>query len=310
MIVTLTVNPALDIYTSVDQIESNKKLKCAPSRMDPGGGGINVSRVIQRLGGKSLAIYTRGGYTGKMYSELLDKENVNQDPVDVKNDLRQNFAVRETSSGNLFRFGMPGAVLEEADYQIILEKIEHYNKAEFLVVSGSLPPDAPHDFYVQVAKKARINKQKFILDTSGKALSGILEEGAYLIKPSIDELKDLTGENAEDEQEQRNLLLKVIENYDVNIIVLSLGAKGALVATQNRVDHFQAPSVESKSSIGAGDSMVAGIVFSLAQGKSLTKAVLFGLACGSATIKTPGTQLLYKQDAEQLYNELISLQLK
>ncbi|MDQ3192895.1 MAG: 1-phosphofructokinase family hexose kinase [Bacteroidota bacterium] len=310
MIVTLTVNPALDIYTTIDHLESNKKLRCEQPQMHPGGGGVNVSRVIQRLGGESIAIYTRGGYTGKIYSELLEKENVKQDPLDVKGDLRQNFAVKESSSGELFRFGTPGAILTESEYEKILDNIETLNKVEYLVASGSLPPNAPEDFYVQVAKKARKNNEKFILDTSGKALSAILKVGAYLIKPNVEELEDLMGEKADNEKKQRELLQKVLENYDVEIIVLSLGSNGALLATKNRVEHYPAPSVESKSSIGAGDSMVGGIVYSLSKGSSLSEAVLYGLACGSATLKTPGTQLLNKKDADQLYDELVSVKLK
>ena len=310
MIVTLTVNPALDVYTSIDHLEPNKKLRCEQPQLDPGGGGVNVSRVIQRLGGETRAIYTRGGYTGKIFSELLEKENVNQDPIEIKNDLRQNFAVRDTSSGDLYRFGTPGPVLKESDYQTILDKITNINSAEFLVASGSLPPGAPENFYAQVAKSARKNNIKFVLDTSGKALSGILKEGAYLIKPNIDELEDLTGQTAKNEHEQKNLMLKVLNNYDIEIIVLSLGAEGALLVTRNDVQHFPAPLVEQKSSIGAGDSMVAGITYSLSKGKSLTKSVLYGLACGSATVMTPGTKLLNKEDAEQLYDELLFALLK
>lgn len=310
MIVTLTVNPALDVYTSIDHLEPNKKLRCEQPQLDPGGGGVNVSRVIQRLGGETKAIFIRGGYTGIIFSELLEKENVDQDPIDIKNDLRQNFAVRDTSSGDLYRFGTPGLAMKAVDYQFILDKVTNINGVEFLVASGSLPPGAPENFYAQVANRVRKNRVKFVLDASGKALSEILKEGAYLIKPSIDELEDLTGQKANNESEQRDLLLRLLNNYDIEIIVLSLGAEGALLATRNEVQHFPAPLVEQKSSIGAGDSMVAGITYSLSKGKSLTKSVLYGLACGSATVMTPGTKLLHKEDAEQLYDELLFALLK
>lgn len=304
MILTLTVNPALDIYTTVDHIEPSEKLRCEAPTKDPGGGGVNVSRVIKRLGGNSKAIYTKGGFTGSIFKQLLEEEAIDQDPVEVKNDLRQNFAVTETNTGDLFRFGLPGAELEESEYSKILEKINEYREADFLVASGSLPPGAPVDFYAQVAKRAKANDIRVILDTSGKAFKAVLEEGAFLIKPNMKELQDLTGRKVESEEEQKQLLLDVLRDYNIEVIVASLGAKGAFLATEGSVRHYPAPSVEHISSIGAGDSMVAGISYSLSQGHSLEEAVLMGLACGSATIKSPGTELLKKEDVDQLYQEL------
>ena len=309
-IITLTVNPALDTYTTIDHLAPNKKLRCQPPMIDPGGGGVNVTRVIHRLGGNSTAIYTRGGHTGKIYSDLLDKEGIDQDPVEIKQDLRENFAVTETSTGNLFRFGLPGPVLEKSEYKSILDKIENISNAEFLVASGSLCPEAPVDFFAQVAKKAKKNNLKFILDTSGKNFSEILKVGAFLLKPNNEELEDLTGKKATNQKEQKKLLLEILNNYPVEVIVLSLGAKGAILATGNKAVHFPALKVFAKSSIGAGDSMVAGIVYNLSLGKSLEEAVLYGLACGSATLKSPGTELLTKRDADLIYQTLVSEKLK
>jgi len=309
-IITLTVNPALDTYTTIDHLEPDKKLRCQPPMIDPGGGGVNVARVIHRLGGNSTAIYTRGGHTGKIYSDLLDKEGINQDLVEIKQALRENFAVTETSTGNLFRFGLPGPVLEKSEYKSILDKIENISNAEFLVASGSLCPGAPVDFFAQVAKKAKKKNLKFILDTSGKALSEILKVGAFILKPNDQELEDLTGKKAANQKEQKKLLLEILNNYPVEVIVLSLGAKGAILATGNKAEHFPALKVSAQSSIGAGDSMVAGIVYRLSLGKSLEEAVLYGLACGSATLKSPGTELLTKKDADLFYKKLVSEKLK
>lgn len=305
-IITLTVNPALDTYTTIERLEPNKKLRCHPPMIDPGGGGVNVARVIHRLGGKSTAIYTRGGHTGRIYSDLLIKEGIDQDPVEIKQNLRENFAVTETSTGNLFRFGLPGPVLEKSEYKNILDKIENISDAKFLVASGSLSPGAPVDFFAQVAKKAKKNNLKFILDTSGKALSEILKVGAFLLKPNNEELEDLTGKKATNQKEQKKLLLELLDNYPVEVIVLSLGAKGAILATGKNATHFPALKVSAQSSIGAGDSLVAGIVYSLSLGKSLEEALLYGLACGSATLKSPGTELLIKKDADLLYKKLVS----
>jgi len=309
-IITLTLNPALDTYTMVEHMEPEKKLRCIAPIIDPGGGGVNVARVIHRLGGKSIAIYTRGGHTGRIFSEMLDEEGISQDPIDIKRNLRENFAVTETSTGNLYRFGLPGPILEKSDYKSIFNKIENISNAEFLVASGSLCPEAPVDFYAQVARKAKKNNLKFILDTSGKAFSGILEVGAFLIKPNMEELEDLTGKTAINEKEQKKLLLEIVNNYPVEAIVLSLGSKGAILASGNKAKHFPALKVFAQSSIGAGDSLVAGIVYSLSLGKSLEDAVIYGLACGTATLKSPGTELLTKKDADLIYQTLISEKMK
>lgn len=305
-IITLTVNPALDVYTTTEKLEPEKKLRCTPATKDPGGGGVNVSRVLKRLGTEAKTIYTRGGYTGEIFGRLLSDEGIDQDPLEIKNDLRQNFAVSEKSTGNLFRFGFPGAVMEENEYNALLEKLKETNGAEYLVASGSLPPGAPNDLYTRVAAIAKEKNLKFIVDTSGDALCNILKEGAYLIKPNSEELQDLAGKTADDIESKKQLLKEVLEKYNVEVIVLSLGPKGAILATKDQLKHFPAPKVEFISSIGAGDSMVAGIVCSLSRGNSIEDAVLFGLACGSATIKSPGTELLTKEDVEKLYNDLIA----
>ena len=305
MIITLTANPALDIYSETEVFEPNEKLRCQKPLIDPGGGGVNVSRVIKRLGGKSTAVYTKGGHTGKLFADLLEKEGVEQDPVKIENDLRQNFAITESATNNLYRFGFPGAELQKTEYEALLERIDRCQKDSFLVASGSLPPGAPSDFYARAAARAKNCGVKFILDTSGKSYQGVLEEGAFLLKPNLKELQDLTGESSDDEEQQKKLLLKIQEQYNIEHIVLSLGGNGALLSTGGKVVHFPAPQVEHISSIGAGDSMVAGMVFKLSQGHSIQKSVLFGLACGSATIKSPGTELLQAKDVEPLYKQLL-----
>lgn len=305
MIITLTANPALDIYSTTEKLEPNEKLRCEKPIIDPGGGGVNVSRVIKRLGGESTAVYTMGGHTGELFADLLKKEGIDQDPVMVENDLRQNFAITETSTGHLYRFGFPGAELQRNEYEALLEKVDKCRQGSFLVASGSLPPGAPVDFYARAAARANKCGLKFILDTSGKSYKGVLEEGVYLLKPNKNELKDLTGEIAGDLEQQRNQLLTILEKHRVEVIVLSLGGEGALLATKGEVRHFPAPQVEHVSSIGAGDSMVAGMVYSLSTGQPIEKAILYGLACGSATIKSPGTELLKKEDVQPLYEYLL-----
>ncbi|MDT0645835.1 1-phosphofructokinase family hexose kinase [Zunongwangia sp. F260] len=306
-ILTLTVNPALDIYTTVEKVEPEVKMRSESPKKDPGGGGINISRVLQRMGTETKALYASGGFTGNFFSQLLDEEHIDHEPFKVKNDMRQNFGVFENSTGELYRFGFPGAEMEESEANTLLEKLEkNLGDSEFLVASGSLPPGVGTDFYAKVAKIAQERNVKFILDTSGKALAEGLKQGAYLVKPNLDELQDLTGQKAETHEQRKQMLKKILEDYPVEVVVHSLGPDGAFLAKKNEIKHFPAPKVKINSSIGAGDSMVAGIVYSLANNKSLEEAVLFGLACGSATLISPGTELLKKEDAERLYDELLS----
>ncbi|MGB7785056.1 MAG: 1-phosphofructokinase family hexose kinase [Salinimicrobium sp.] len=304
MILTLTMNPALDIYSRVDKIRPTEKMRCEQATVDPGGGGINVSRVIKRLGGDSIAVYSCGGYTGEIFQSLLSAEGVQQEPVKMQHSIRENFAVSELSSGNLYRFGFPGPTLQKAEAEAILQKIEDHKQAEFLVASGSLPPGVPDDFYARVAEVAKKHDIKFILDTSGKAYTEVLKVGAFLLKPNVNELDDLAGREATNEKDRKQLLLELLKKYPVECIVLSLGAKGAMLAYGNTVKHFPAVKVQNVSSIGAGDSMVAGMALRLSHGSSFEEAVQYGLACGSATIKSPGTELLQKKDVDELFREI------
>lgn len=168
MILTLTMNPALDIYSRVEKIVPTEKMRCEQASVDPGGGGINVARVIKRLGGDAIAVYSCGGYTGDIFQSLLSAEAVKQEPVKMQNSIRENFAVTELSSGKLFRFGFPGPALQPAEADAILQKIADHKQADFLVASGSLPPGVPDNFYARVAEVAKKHDIKFILDTSGK----------------------------------------------------------------------------------------------------------------------------------------------
>lgn len=306
MILTLTVNPALDIYTQTPELFPGEKLRCKSASRDPGGGGVNVSRVIKRLGGSSTALYTKGGHTGLLFQRLLEQEGIIQDIVEIRGETRQNFAVTETISGDLFRFGFPGPEISGPEADQILDALDKH-RPSYLVASGSLAPGLPPDYYAQVARRAKRNSARFVLDTSGKAFAPALEEGVFLLKPNQKELEDLTGNKTNDDDEIPELLLDVLDSYKVDVLVLSRGAKGAILATKKQVEHFKAPVVEHLSSVGAGDSMVAGIVHALSGGSTLDKAVRYGISCGSATIKSPGTELLQKKHVDRLYEQLLEM---
>ncbi len=304
-IVTLTLNPALDKSTSIDKLQPEKKLRCEEPNYEPGGGGINVSRAINILGGESLAIYAAGGPAGDKIHELLEQEGINQDRIKVKDPTRENLMVMEKSTGNQFRFGMPGGNVSKEELQNCLDAIKDLPEdVQYLVASGSLPPDAPDDFYGTIAQIAKKKNIQCVVDTSGKALVKAAEMGVCIMKPNLGELSTLAGKEEISGLEQEEIAKKVINEGKADILIVSLGARGAMVVTKNKIEYVVPPTVKQDSTVGAGDSMVAGLVFSLSRGDDLSDAVKWGVAAGTAATITPGTELCRKKDVEKIFEWL------
>jgi len=305
-IVTLTVNPAIDKSASVENVIPERKLRCAMPYHEPGGGGINVSRAIHKLGGESTALYLAGGPLGQMLSTLLDQEGIDHHPTTIHGLTRQNFTVYEESTGQQFRFGMPGPEVQEKEWGKLLDTLYARKPTPaYIVASGSLSSGMPTDFFARLAKCARELGARMILDTWGEAFSLAVQEGVYLIKPNLRELGDLAGAKVEEEGEQEALARRIIEQGQSEVVVISLGAAGALLVDKDGHERLRAPTVPIKSKVGAGDSMVAGISLKLAQGDSVVEAVRFGVAAGAAAVMTPGTELCRREDAETLYEKIV-----
>ncbi len=306
-IVTLTMNPVIDKSAAIEHVVSEQKLRCDPPRHDPGGGGINISRAIQRLGGKSQALYPSGGPTGKIMQKLLDQENINHYPIPIKNWTRENFIVLEKASGQQYRFGMPGPALDEAEWRRCLDELANLpTKPHYIIASGSLPREVPNDFYARVARLVRDMGGRFIVDTSKEALCLAAREGVYLLKPNMRELRQLSEQEIDSEAEQEAAAHELVTSGQAEVVIVSLGAAGVLMTTSESTERFRAPTVKIKSKIGAGDSMVAGIVLYLAREKSLREAVRYGVAAGAAAVTTPGTELCRREDTERLYERIVS----
>jgi 6-phosphofructokinase 2 len=300
-IVTLTMNPALDIATSTDRVEPTHKLRCSAPRYDPGGGGINVARAVNALGGEAVAIFPVGGSAGEMIRHLLRQEGVPHHAIPISGLTRESLAVEELSSGQQFRFILPGPALSQSDLERCLDQLViAMSGARYVVASGSLPSGAPDDFYGRVAELVRRQGKRLVLDTSGAALknAGL---GIHLLKPSLRELADLTGRPISGAGDQEEAARKLLEEGRCEIVVLSLGAEGALLATAEGCERFAAMQVEARSTVGAGDSMLAGIVLGLSRGLPLSNAVRFGMAAGAAALLGSGTQLCRRSDVERLY---------
>lgn len=299
-IITLTFSPCIDRSTSVPAVLPDKKLKCAAPKLEPGGGGINVARAIKRLGGEAIAIYPSGGYTGKYFNALLEKENIPVVIVETQNETRENIIVLDESTNLQYRFGMPGTPLHESEWKKMMEVVEGMNDLEFIVASGSLPPGVQLDIYAKLAVIAKKKKAKLVVDTSGEALKHAANEGVYLMKPNLGELSSLIGVERIDVEKIEEIGKQFIAKGHCEILVVSMGEGGAVLITKDESYRSAPPVVRRKSVVGAGDSMVAGIVLALSQGKNLEETIQFGVACGTAATMNPGTQLCRKEDAEHL----------
>ncbi len=299
-ICTITFNPCIDKSTSVIALIPEKKLRCSPPVFEPGGGGINVARAIKKLGGKAIAIYPSGGYSGKFLNILLEKENINFRQIEIQKHTRENLIVLDKATNQQYRFGMPGQHLSENEWQQCLQSIEE-SSSPFIVASGSLPPGVPEDMLARIAKIAKAQKRKLIVDSSGEALRLAIKEGVYLVKPNLAELSMLTGKDALETNDIEPLAQKLIMDGNCEVVVVSMGALGAMLISKEGSYKVEAPIVKRKTTVGAGDSMVAGIVFCLSQSRSLKEALQYGVACGTAATMSSGTALCKKEDVDRLF---------
>lgn len=300
-IVTLTMNPALDIATSADAVVPTDKVRCGPPRYDPGGGGVNVARVVRTLGGDALALFPAGGAAGIALEALLDRDHVPHCRTPIKGSTRESFTVDEQRSGLQYRFVLPGPTLTEKEWQTCLGRLSVLaDGARFIVASGSLPPGVPADFFQKVADLAKDLGARLVLDTSGQALRQ-MRSGVYLLKPSIRELREWVGRELTHEAEQVEAARGLIAQGVGEVVVVSLGAQGALLVSAGETERLNPIEVPIRSAVGAGDSMVAAIAFGLVRGLDLHHAVHLGMAAGAATLMTPGTELCRREDVERLY---------
>jgi 6-phosphofructokinase 2 len=300
-IVTLTMNPALDIATTTDRIVPEHKLRCEVPRYDPGGGGINVARAVHALGGDALAIFPTGGSAGEMIRHLLGREGVAHQAVAIAGFTRESLAVEERESGKQYRFLLPGPQLGLNDQERCIDALAvAAPAAEFIVASGSLPPGVPENFYARIGTLAKEQGKRLVLDTSGAALQQA-GHGAYLLKPSLRELESLTGRQISGARQELAAARQVVDEGRSEHVVVSLGAEGALLVTAEQAERFPAIAVPAKSTVGAGDSMLAGIVLGLTRGLPIREAVRFGIAAGAAALLGSGTQLCRREDVDRLY---------
>jgi len=300
-ILTVALNPSIDVSATTQTVTTEHKLRCTDVRRDAGGGAINVARVLKRLGADCQALYTAGGILGQLLRRLLEEDGIASIALDIAAETRESFTVLERTSGREFRFVLPGPQLMDSEWQACLDRVAAMAEPPaYVVASGSLPPGAPEDFYARLARIVGARHSRMVLDASGQALAAALEEGVYLVKPNLRELRELTGQPLEGEEEWAAAATRLATSGKAQVVALSLGHRGALLAAQGM--RLRAPAIPVKiaSTVGAGDSFLAAMVWRLASGNGLEDAFRYGVAGGTAALLAPGTSLAHKDDIERL----------
>lgn len=300
-IVTLTLNPALDVSTCTERVVDAHKLRCTQPRFDPGGGGINVARVLRRLGAGVTAVFPCGGPTGDRLRGLVEAEDVPVHCVGIAGETRESFTVNETATGREYRFVLPGPELAQAEWRACLDALASFSPApRWIVASGSLAPGVPLSFQQALADLARRLGSRLVVDTSGAALPAAFEAGLYLAKPSLSELRALAGEPLAGEADWLRAARGLIARGQAEVIAVSLGAQGALLVTRGQALRAPGLAVDVAGTVGAGDSFLAGLVAALERSGELADALATAMAAGSAALLGGGTRLAQPEDVARL----------
>jgi 6-phosphofructokinase 2 len=302
-ILTLTPNPALDIATSTPRVEPTSKLRCAPPAVEAGGGGINVARVVARLGGDAVAGFAVGGPTGAGLRARVEAEGIPARVVGIAGETRQSLNVTDETTGEQYRFVLPGPPMSEEEEAALVGLVAAADPApRWVVLSGSLHPGATAEFVASVASAAGAVGAGLVVDGP----TGLMARcrGAFLVKPNLAALEGLTGRALPDTADRVAAARQAMADGLSRNVLVSLGADGALLVSPDGAWTFGAPQVPVASAVGAGDSMVAGIVQALASGRDLVEAVAQGVAAGAAAILTPGTELCRAEDVRRLRAEV------
>lgn len=300
-ILTVTLNPALDLSTSVDRLLSGRKLRCGPARLDPGGGGVNVSRLIRRFGGRSTAFVALGGPIGRTLEELMRKEGLDLAPFAIRGDTRQNVTVDELARRRQYRLVLQGPRWSAREVRAALAELARLAaEHEYVVATGSLPPGVPADFYARLARIVRRQGGRLVLDTSGEPLRRALAAGVHLVKPNHLEFRDLAGAQRSDWASMARVGQRIRARGEAEAMIVTRGAKGALAILPEGDWRLQAPNVTVASMVGAGDSLIGAAVLALARGRPLLEAARLGIAAAAAAVETPATELAHRAETLRL----------
>jgi 6-phosphofructokinase 2 len=299
-ITTLTLNPTIDLASEAESVHPVRKIRTTAERQDPGGGGVNVARVVRELGGDTLAIILAGGVTGRFLEQLLDEGGVPRRTLPIAGRTRISQTVLERTTGQEYRFVAEGPQVSEDEWMAALDSVREVRDG-WLVASGSLPPGVPADFYARLAGQARQQGLNCVLDTSGEALRLALEQGGMaLMKPSIGEFEKALGRDLRGTGALERAAMEIVAAGKVRLLAVTLGSGGALLARPEGPLRLPALDVEVRGAVGAGDSFVAAMTMALADGRPADDAFAWGVAAGAAAVSQAGTAHPSRDDVRAL----------
>jgi 1-phosphofructokinase family hexose kinase len=306
MIYTLTPNPSVDRSITLPEIRFNSVLRSQQVRLDWGGKGFNVSRSLQQLGIESVAMGWVGGGTGKMLADGLQQMGIQTDFVWVDRDTRTNTMIIEDQGDWHIKVNEPGPPISRDDIEHLFQKVEGYAKRDDLwVLSGSLPPDVPDEFYAKLIELFHLRGARVYLDASGKALKLGCGAGPYLVKPNLFEASQVVGFSIEDLEDAKRAALFFLR-MGVDYFALTMGASGLLLATQREMVFAKAPKIQPHNTAGSGDSLLAGMIYAQLHGMELVDVARWGVATGSASVETEGVSEFEVNRVVRLLEEIDS----
>ncbi|MFQ6549014.1 1-phosphofructokinase family hexose kinase [Aestuariibius sp. 2305UL40-4] len=307
-IVTVTMNPALDVSADAPAIVPGPKLRCTDARLDPGGGGVNVSRAIRFLGGHSTALVAAGGITGDLLCELLAAEGVDVIRQPIGGLTRQSFAVLAADTGDQYRFVLPGPLWLDQEIAALFTTIEpHLTDGALIVVSGSLPPGVTPDTLIRLNRLTRQHGAGLILDTSGAALVQAVattDTPFHVLRVDGEEADLLAGRPLDGPQDMATFGRTLLDQGKADHIVMAFGAQGTMGLSATDCFFCRPPLIQTLSAVGAGDSLVAAVTLALSRGETFRDAVRFGTAAAGAAVMTPATALCELEQTERLLPQI------
>jgi len=291
MIVTLTPNPSIDRTVSIDRLDPGEVHRATGSRIDPGGKGINVARALTNNATESLAVLPSGGPEGHLLEELLERSGTAYLAVPIAGTTRMNIAVIEPD-GTTTKLNEPGPTLSDDELAATLAAISGQIGAgvEWVVGCGSLPPGMPTDVYADLVRRGHAAGARVAIDTSGRPLTAVVPAGPDLIKPNLEELEELVGTSLHTLGEVRDAARKLVDG-GIATVVVSLGRHGALLVGPEAFAHAGAHIERPVSTVGAGDSLLAGYLHSVCRGEPAEHALATGVAWGAAAVSLPGSRM-------------------
>jgi 1-phosphofructokinase family hexose kinase len=304
MIITVTLNPALDKTVYVDKLRPNDANRIQRIEVDAGGKGVNASRVLKELGSQTIALGFLGGNSGKFIEHVLNSEGVPTDFVIVEQETRTNISVQENTGAPPTVFNEPGPFVTEDKLNELLAKVSSTAQQSSMVIfGGSLPPGVPKDIYRTLIKLAHESGAKAILDSDGEPMKLGLEARPFMVKPNRDEVRRLLGIELHSPRDGIPAIEALMEQ-GVELAIISMGADGAIAGSKEGIWLAVPPAVKVVSTIGSGDSMVAGVAHILSQGGSLDEAMRWGTAAGAATAMTDGTEIGKREQVLSLLDKV------